>query len=193
MNDGFSPRKIAGVLVAIACVAFGSHGKTLSVIPKPVSIERKKGFFTIFPSTRVIADDSSAEADKLINTLSSAMGFRLQRTIGTLRRDNAIKLELSEELTKLGDEGYELIVSTKEIAIRARRPAGLPRRPYLAAKCKAVSPFSFGLLMSTPALTSSLTRCKFPRLAALRSATLPRCLAFCTAAPLSSRSATTSK
>ena len=126
MTNCLFPKRIAGILSIITGIAFGSVGQTLSVIPKPVSVERLDGNFTITPATRVIAEDSAAaEATKLIDALTPAMSFRLQREIGMQRRDNAITFVLSEEIPQLGYEGYELDVSPERVAIRARRPAGL--------------------------------------------------------------------
>ena len=125
MADKFSLRNVARLLVIVASTAAGSHGQAVSVIPKPVSIEHRAGFFAITSSTRVIAEnDAAAEASKLIGALAPAMGFRLQRVIASQRRDDAITFELSEELPQLGDEGYKLDVSAERVAIRARRPAG---------------------------------------------------------------------
>ena len=126
MADKFSLRNIIRLLVMVVGIAAGSHGQTTSVVPKPVSIEHRTGFFVITPSTRIIAEnDASAEASKLIDVLAPAMGFRLQQAIASQPHDNAIRLELSEELYHLGDEGYELNVSAEQVAISARRPAGL--------------------------------------------------------------------
>ncbi|TKJ37715.1 MAG: beta-N-acetylglucosaminidase [Planctomycetes bacterium B3_Pla] len=126
MINKFSLKNVVRLLVIVAGTAAGSHGQTVSVIPKPVSIEYLDGFFTITRSTRVIAEnDAAAEASKLIDALAPAMGFRLQRAIASQRRDDAIKLELNGQLSQLSDEGYELDVSAEQVVIRARREGGL--------------------------------------------------------------------
>ncbi len=109
-----------------AGVTVPSHRQAIDVIPKPVSIKRRNGFFTITASTRVIvADNAAGEASKLIDALAPAMGFGLQQAAVSQPRERTIKLELSEKLFRLGDEGYELDVSAEQVTIRARRPAGL--------------------------------------------------------------------
>jgi hexosaminidase len=126
MADKFSLRNVVRLLVIVVGMAAGSYGQAMSVIPKPVSIEHRAGFFAITPTTRVIAEsDAAVEGSKLIDALAPAMGFRLQRAVASQPRDSAIKLELNEELSQLGDEGYELDVSAEQVAIRGRRAAGL--------------------------------------------------------------------
>ncbi|MEA3225305.1 MAG: beta-N-acetylhexosaminidase, partial [Planctomycetota bacterium] len=110
----------------VAGMAAGSHRQTVSVIPKPVSVECRDGYFAITRSTRIIAEnDAAAEASKLIDALAPAMGFGLHRAVALRPRDNAIRLELNEEFSQLGGEGYELDVSAAQVAIRAQRPVGL--------------------------------------------------------------------
>ncbi|MHC4331212.1 MAG: hypothetical protein ACYSWW_24165, partial [Planctomycetota bacterium] len=75
MTNKFSIENVVRLLVIVAGTTAGSHGQTVSVIPKPVSIEYLDGFFTITQSTRIIAEnDAAAEAAKLIDALAPAMG-----------------------------------------------------------------------------------------------------------------------
>ena len=106
--------------------ATGSYSKTTNIIPIPVSIEHRDGFFVFRPSIRIIAEkDSQTEASKLIDALAPAMGYRLKRVSKARPKAQAIKLSLDEQLYQLGDEGYILDVSARQILIRARQPAGL--------------------------------------------------------------------
>jgi len=126
MTDAMFSKRIAGIVAIIASVAFGSHGQNLSIIPKPVSIERRSGFFTISRSTRIVAENGAeAEATKLIDALAPAIGFQLQRAAGHQHDREVIRLELREKPSQFGDEAYELDVSRGQIAISARRPTGL--------------------------------------------------------------------
>jgi len=103
-----------------------SKDKEAGVIPRPVSAQYSEGFFTITPATLVVAEDkATAEALKLIDMLAPAMGFRLELAISSKPQDRVIRFELSDKLSKIGDEGYTLKVTAKSIIIRAVRTAGL--------------------------------------------------------------------
>ena len=116
------------VLFLIPGMCFSSEAKpeTMSIIPLPVSAEYSEGFFTITPETLVTAHDkAAAEAEKLIDDLAPAMGFRLNLTTGSESQKPAIRLELNSKLLEIGNEGYTLDVTEKSIVIRANQPAGL--------------------------------------------------------------------
>lgn len=82
----------------------------------------------ITPSTQIVADDprSVAEANKLIDMLAPAMGFRLCVVENVSSQANVIVLSLYSSLNeRLGTEGYRLNVTPQRIDIRAAEPAGL--------------------------------------------------------------------
>ena len=111
-------------LCLVTC--FSAAPKPSSVIPQPVSAKYSEGFFTITPDTLVIAQDkTAAEAQKLIDTLAPAMGFRLKLATRSQPRDQAIRFELSDNVPQIGNEGYTLDVTAKSIIIRAAKPAGI--------------------------------------------------------------------
>ena len=114
-------------LFLISSTVMGSYRETTNIIPKPVSTEHREGFFTIKPSTTVFAQKNSEEleASKLINILAPTMGYRLKRATFVQARRQVIKLEIDKQLSQLGNEGYILEVSTEQILIRAKKPAGL--------------------------------------------------------------------
>jgi len=102
------------------------EAKEAGIIPRPVSAQYSVGFFTITPATQVIAHDKAAtEAQKLIDALAPAMGFRLKLITRSESQNQVIRLELNSKLPEIGDEGYTLDVTEKSIVIRANRPAGL--------------------------------------------------------------------
>ena len=114
------------VLITAICSAAEQPGKSVSVIPQPVSMEVNDGYFEIGPDTRVVADNEAvAEAAKLVDVLAPAMGFKLNMADSSQRRRGSITLELEKDLAKLGDEGYMLRVTPRRISIRAKEPAGL--------------------------------------------------------------------
>jgi len=87
----------------------------------------RDGVFRIAPDTKVIAEGEAAtEADKLIDALAPAMGFRLERVDAATQVNNAISLILDPTREKeLGAEGYAIDVNTDSIELQAARPAGL--------------------------------------------------------------------
>ena len=114
------------VVVAVACPAAEQPGELVSIIPQPVLIEFDDGYFQIGPETRIVAEKEAAtEASKLIDALAPAMGFKLSLADASQRRRGSIALELDKSLSKLGDEGYLLRVTSRRILIRAKEPAGL--------------------------------------------------------------------
>lgn len=113
-------------LSSVACFAAGADAEELSVIPRPVSVERSEGAFRLTPATRIVARGSAwAEASKLIDALTPATGFVLRGATARQGDESAIELRLDENLLDLGDEGYTLEVTRDGITIVARRPAGL--------------------------------------------------------------------
>lgn len=120
---------VAVVVCASPAVGLAAHaaGRTSSVVPIPVSVEHRDGFFLIGPSTPVVAEDSAvAEASKLIAALAPAMGYRLRLADDSRTPQAGIRLDIESSLAhELGNEGYRLEVSSRSIVIRAGRAAGL--------------------------------------------------------------------
>jgi hexosaminidase len=125
-------KKITKVIITLAFLfliskeVIGSHSKTPNIIPIPVSVEHRNGFFFFSPSVKVIVEkDARAEASELIDALSPAMGYTLPQASLAQKNAPTIKLEIDKQLSHLGDEGYKLDVSTGRILIRARQTTGL--------------------------------------------------------------------
>ena len=77
------------------CHAAGQAGQSVNVIPQPVSMEVKDGYFEIGPETRIVAEkEAAAEAAKLLDALAPAMGFRLSMADASQRRRGSISLRL---------------------------------------------------------------------------------------------------
>ncbi len=98
-----------------------------AIIPQPVAMKVKDGKFSISKTTQVIATvEASGEAAKLIDALAPALGFRLQLVEGASSKAGAVNLSLDPSLkSKVGDEGYILIVTSERIDLRAAASAGL--------------------------------------------------------------------
>ena len=106
--------------------AVGSYSKTTNIIPIPASIEQRSGFFVFRPSVRIIAEiGAEAEASKLIQALAPAMGYRLKLVSKARPKARIVKLVIAKRLLQLGDEGYTLEISARQILIIAEQPAGL--------------------------------------------------------------------
>jgi len=120
--------QIAAILLitTAVCQAAERPGESVSIIPQPVSMEVRDGYFQIGPQTRIVAEnEAAAEAAKLIDAMAPAMGFKLNIADASRRRTGSISLRLDEDLSELGDEGYSLRVTPRRILIRAKEPAGL--------------------------------------------------------------------
>ncbi|MBL7858911.1 MAG: beta-N-acetylhexosaminidase [Cyclobacteriaceae bacterium] len=97
-----------------------------SVIPKPVSATHTGNAFLITDKTTVIADPSAMEVGNyLVNLLRPATGFNLPLSESKDEASSgAIVLSIIDNKS-LGDEGYELAVTTEQVTISANKPAGL--------------------------------------------------------------------
>ena len=89
------------ILVTLACLLFtpatvtGSNSETTNIIPKPVSVEHRSGFFVFKPWIRVVAEkDAQAEASKLIDALAPVMGYRLKLASKARPKAKAVRLAL---------------------------------------------------------------------------------------------------
>ncbi|MGE5296196.1 MAG: glycoside hydrolase family 20 zincin-like fold domain-containing protein, partial [Solirubrobacterales bacterium] len=123
------PLLIASVLLCLwTVVAASGASRTPNLIPLPVACETRDGSFVITPATRIVAegDVAGAEAAKLIESLSPAMGFRLAQADAASATEQSIRLRIDPSLKdRLGDEGYALDVTPTSIEIRAAASAGL--------------------------------------------------------------------
>ena len=95
----------------------------LNLIPKPSSILFDNGDFDLSNLTGIQVRSSNQEvlslADYLSTQLLHATGWNVQRS-----NDGKIILELDED-PGLGEEGYELIITSDSVRLCANEPAGL--------------------------------------------------------------------
>lgn len=94
--------------------------KHFAIVPKPVSLETTRGFFTLDANTVIAHDDASQmQAEQMLSFLSPATGF-------SFNGDGSKVIELNREGSKnLGAEGYTLVVTPQRIILSAAAPAGL--------------------------------------------------------------------
>lgn len=116
---------LATLLVSVTSIA-QTNPENISLIPLPVSLQATGDSF-ILPSNIVIASNSqSPEVQQVIKQFSdriwTATGYKVQ-TGGNLP---TISFNIHNKPdTILGNEGYHLTVTDKDISISANQPAGL--------------------------------------------------------------------
>ena len=131
------------------------------VIPLPTSFQPGTGAFILTSSTRILIDPADPEmtgiGQYLAGKLVPSTGYPLQvlPASGVAPGDN-ISLTTVGGDPSLGEEGYELIVSTGTVMLRAHRPAGLFRgvqtiRQLLPCtiECTAVQPGPWSMAACT--------------------------------------------
>jgi hexosaminidase len=116
-------RLFTALLVPMMAVA---QTKPVSIVPKPAHMTVHPGSFQLGPNTVIVADNASlSEARLLSRRLSPATGFPIEIKSLSSRADSTIDMKIDPSLEKLGGEGYRLVVTPKEISIRAPATAGL--------------------------------------------------------------------
>lgn len=103
------------------------HGQntTFNLIPKPAEIQILNGVFRLTVSANIVYNnpDASNVAEMLSSQLNRATGFSIKARKGN---SGTIMLNLNaNHVTLLGNEGYILEVSAKNVTITANQPAGL--------------------------------------------------------------------
>ena len=113
-----------------AQTASANGDDNLGLVPKPVKVERKAGFFPLTANTRILAGPGTeTEAANLAQWLRTPTGLPLtaiQAPAANGGLPNTISLTLDPSLTaKLGAEGYTLSVTPQHVSIQAATTAGL--------------------------------------------------------------------
>lgn len=121
-------------LIIVLCLSFYSvltFGQAsqadIAIIPEPVSVSKGVGVF-ILPESVTIEASSEPEVQRvagfLKEYLSVPTGAKI--SINTASSNGDIRLLLNKNSDqKLGKEGYQLSVTSKNITIKANQPAGL--------------------------------------------------------------------
>ena len=109
----------------LPALLFAQTKTAVSIIPEPVSIDMKTGFFTLPDNISISAPAQGAKdvTDYLKNKISTATGFSVATNSSS---DAAIQLVLNTKRdTALRTEGYTLSVTPRSIIIKANEAAGL--------------------------------------------------------------------
>ncbi len=116
---------LSRLLIFAFCIATAQAQSNINLIPQPVSIQPKSGVFTLTKATTIQYNqaDGRAVAEMLAQQLNRPTGFGLAAKPG---KTGKIQLNLTNTPNaRLGEEGYTLDASPKEVIITANRPAGL--------------------------------------------------------------------
>ena len=102
----------------------------VSIIPKPVSVIPDSGTFALSTHTDILVSEDRDELVQIgqyfADLLNRSTGLGLEVISGAKKPGKGdIQLELSEDNTGLGDEGYELVITAKLLTVKAYKPAGL--------------------------------------------------------------------
>ncbi|MFI8377284.1 beta-N-acetylhexosaminidase [Leeuwenhoekiella sp. NPDC079379] len=119
------------ILIFSLCGKITAQEEVLSIIPIPTQYEVKEGNFQFDENTTFYVDTTNAEVYKIAEGLQAKL-----REVGGMmipikplsefneRTLHAVTFQL-DSLSNLGNEGYELEVSTNQIKLNAQQPAGL--------------------------------------------------------------------
>jgi hexosaminidase len=133
-----------------------SDSSVLGLVPRPATIERQNGSWTLKPGLRIVATGAAVEeAWKLSGALSGPLGHRIGVESGRAKPGD-IRMELAPARSELGEEGYELVVAPDSVRMTARAPAGLfyagqTLRQLLPAAAWGKAPVS-GTVWSAPSV-----------------------------------------
>ena len=115
-----------GLVWMFIAVSSSYANPVYSVIPQPVNLQPREGFFEITPKTAILVEQSAQRlGETLADVLSPAMGYRLRVGQKASWGSRRIELKLDDSLTELGSEGYTLTVEKKAVTIKAPKENGL--------------------------------------------------------------------
>jgi len=98
-----------------------------NLIPKPTSITASAGSFQITANTKIITENNAEviSIGKIFSgQIRSTIGFDFDLEVTQKNHKDSIQFFLKDDKS-LGDEGYELSISSDGILIHANQPAGL--------------------------------------------------------------------
>src|SRR5688500_11876472 len=99
------------LFVLMAVVAGARQDNEISIIPVPVSLEKKNGMFDLSSNTRIELKGNNANLQKVARYLTQYLmrstGYNLS-VQNTASSENRITLEINNsQQAKLGNEGYQ--------------------------------------------------------------------------------------
>jgi len=113
--------------VFINAIVFCQTDSKIAIIPEPVKIEQKSGYFTLPQNITIQTVETTELKQTLVDLqkrLSVPTGYKV--SVSGNAPTAVIKLELNKaEDATLGSEGYTLSVTPKDVTIKANKPAGI--------------------------------------------------------------------
>ncbi|MDJ1467412.1 beta-N-acetylhexosaminidase [Xanthocytophaga flava] len=101
----------------------------ISIIPKPVKLQKGEGSFLINNDTKILVDAGNEELKKIAQTLADQFQKAGNLTIkveeNTGNTDNNIVFTLKTPQDSLGKEGYTLSVTDKGVTLKANQANGI--------------------------------------------------------------------
>jgi len=118
-------KKSVTLLFLLTLATVYGQNSTISLIPQPVEIRQFAGVLRLTASAGIAYNvpEAKSVADMLVQKINQATGFSIKDQQG-----NAGTIQLTINKTtaeKLGNEGYTLTVTSKNVVIAANQPAGL--------------------------------------------------------------------
>ncbi len=120
------------VLVCMGLCMTAVHAQpgnpALNLVPFPASLTQQTGSFILKPNTLINVTGSNTEAWKIARQLSGALSTPTDYNCTVAKNAPAAAIHISLLATPnaaLGTEGYQLAVTSKNITIKANKPAGL--------------------------------------------------------------------
>lgn len=99
----------------------------ISIIPRPLKMERKSGTFHLTPETIIlVSKDTHSAGEYLAQRLTPATGFHFEvKQVEQVNlRGNCIVLQTDPAQKELGEEGYTLSVRPEQVIVSAPTPTG---------------------------------------------------------------------
>ncbi len=113
----------------MVAIAVSQTASDISIIPQPVSLEKKAASFVLNNQTKIVADAKNTDLQRVAGYFTSqvkkATGFTLAPAAPAVKT-NVISFILNRNADKnLGKEGYTIDVSAAGVRVSANDPAGL--------------------------------------------------------------------
>ena len=111
-----------------SCSAKEKRTAEINIIPKPLSLQKGEGTFTIDSDTRIILTDDNKALKKGVNIFSNIINqssaFKLKTEVKSkeVSGEDAIVVSLSGDENRYGKEGYSLKVTLEKITVEAAKP-----------------------------------------------------------------------
>lgn len=103
----------------------------IAIIPKPLEQKQNSGSFLIDAETKILLNQNQPELIKIGEYLAEKINaptrfnLKVEPPSNSMEMPNSIFLQLNQHQSDLGAEGYELLVGTESVILRADNPAGL--------------------------------------------------------------------